>query len=276
MERAGRSALLVVAMVVALTGCKSTAQTITPTANSTLTPMQKAEIFYVGDTSSGFKLFSENYPVTGSGLTSLTKLISDLLDGKAVPLDPDYSNLWGHGTSLLSIKVNVPSVTINLNLGKLNLGAEAEIRAIDEIFWTIAKFMPKITRMNLLVDGKRIGSLAGHVDSSKAFLLEPAYKVLSPVQITSIYEGEKLVAPIIIIGQACTFEAGVAWKLSKDEVIIKSGAVTAQEACPTRSRWTLNLGQLAPGNYQLSVQDISPKDGSIVAQDTKKFVINKL
>ena len=175
MKRAGRSALLVAAMLVALTGCKSTSQTPnpkpTPTASATLTPIHVAEMFYVGDTPPGFKLFSENYRVTGLGLTSLTKLISDLLDGRAKPLDPDYSNLWGHGTSLLSIKVDVPSVTVDLNLGKLNLGSEAEMRAIDEIFWTIAKFMPKITRMNLLVDGKKIESLAGHVDATKTFLL---------------------------------------------------------------------------------------------------------
>ena len=163
--------------------------------------------------------------------------------------------------------------TVDLHLGILNVGSEAELRAIDEIFWTIASFDPQITQMNLLVDGKKTDSLAGHVDASKTFTLQPAFDVLSPLQISSIREGESLTNPITISGEACTFEANVVWKLSKDGVLLKSGAETAQEACPTRSKWTLKLGELARGSYQLSVVDYSAKDGSLIAQDTKNFKV---
>jgi len=273
-----RTVLLVVslfAIAITVTGCgaQSPTPTPSPTGSATTIPIQTSKIFYVGDTPTGFKLFSENHVVSDFGLNSLITLISDLVSGLAKPLDPQYSNLWGNGTSLNSIKVTAPLATVDLHLGKLNVGSEAEMRAIDQILWTITKFMPKITQMNLLVDGKKVESLAGHVDATKTFVLEPTYDVLSPLEISSISEGANLVSPVTITGEACTFEANVVWKLTKEKLLVKSGATTAQEACPTRSTWTLQLGKLLPGNYELLVEDFSAKDGSLVAQDTKNFTV---
>ncbi len=277
MKRIGYAAVLITATTLALTSCSSNNPAPTPTPSASLTPAPKqfATVFYVGDTPTGFKLLSEKYPVTGSGIPALATLVAALLDGTAKPLDPDYFNLWGNGSSLNSIKIVKSLATVDLHLGKLNVGSEAEMRAIDEIFWTIARFMPQITQMNLLVDGKQVESLAGHVDASKSFTLESSYDVLNAVQITSISEGEKVIAPIVVSGEACTFEAAVPWKLSQGGVLLNSGSVLAKEACPTRSAWTLNLGTLAPGSYLLTTQDLSAKDGSIVAQDTKHFEVVK-
>ena len=277
MKRVGGAVVLIVATTLVLTSCgtKVPAPTATPTPSTSLTPAPKhfAQIFYVGDTPTGFKLFSENYPVADSGIPALAKLIGDLLNGTAKPRDPDYFNLWGNGSLLNSIKIVGSLVTVDLHIGKLNVGSEAEMRAIDEIFWSIAKFIPKITRMVLLVDGKKVESLAGHVDATKTFILEPTYDVLNAVQITSLHEGEKVVSPLTVSGEACTFEANVAWELSKSGAMVKSGAVTAKEDCPTRSKWTLNLGILSPGTYQLRAKDFSAKDGSLVAQDSKNFEV---
>lgn len=279
MKRLGTAVVLIVATTLVLTSCgtKVPAPTPTPTPATSLPPAPKhfAQIFYVGDTPTGFKLFSENYPVADSGIPALAKLIGDLLNGTAKPRDPDYFNLWGNGSFLHSLKIVGTLATADLHLGKLNVGSEAEMRAIDEIFWTIAKFMPKVTRMVLLVDGKKVESLAGHVDATKTFILEPIYDVLNSVQITSLSEGEKVNSPLTVSGEACTFEANVAWKLTKSSSLVKSGAVTAKEACPTRSKWTLNLGTLLPGIYQLVAQDFSAKDGSLVAEDTKNFEVTK-
>ena len=275
MKRIGYAAVLISAITLGLTSCGSIkpAPTSTPSVSLMPTPRQIASVFYVGDTPTGFKLFSEKYPVTGSGIPALATLIAALLNGTAKPLDPDYFNLWGNGSSLNSIKIVKSLATVDLHLGKLNVGSEAEMRAIDEVLWTIAKFMPQITQMNILVDGKKVESLAGHVDATKTFVLEPTYAVLNAVQITSLSEGEKVVSPLTVSGEACTFEATVAWKLSKGGVLVKSGSVLAKEACPTRSMWTLNLGTLLPGSYLLMTQDFSAKDGSVIAQDTKKFEV---
>jgi hypothetical protein len=279
MKRLTFSLVLALSITLFLTGCGSSSQNPTPSpspsASATVTHKQSAEIFYVGDTPKGFKLFSEAYPVPDSTLASLANLISDLVTGVARPLDPDYFNLWGRGSSLRSIKVVPPVATVDLHMGKLNVGAEAEMRAIDEIFWTISRFTPNITKMDILVDGKKTESLAGHVNASQTFTLEPTYVVLNNLQISSIYEGERITSPVTISGEACTFEANVAWKLAQGTKILRSGAVTAQEACPTRSNWTLSLGKLLPGKYQLTVQDFSAKDGSLVAKDNKDFVVVK-
>lgn len=277
MKRVGRAVVLIAATTLALTSCSTNTPATTPTPSTSLTttPKQFAQMFYVGDTPTGFKLFSENYPIAGSGIPALARLLGDLLDGTAKPRDPNYFNLWGNGSSLNSVKIVKSLATVDLHLGKLNVGSESEMRAIDEIFWTIAKFMPHITQMNLLVDGKGVESLAGHVDTTKTFILEPSYDVLNAIQITSISEGEQVVSPIIVSGEACTFEAAVAWKLSQGGVLVKSGSVLAKEACPTRSTWSLNLGILLPGSYLLVAQDFSAKDGALVAEDTKNFEVVK-
>lgn len=265
------------ASVIILTSCSSQPHVDSPSPTNTIItePVLQAIIYYVGDTPTGFKLFSEKYKVSGLDEKALKVLIGDLIDGKAIPFDPDYTNLWGKNSSLLSLKVSGSLATVDLHLGALNVGAEAEMRAIDQILWTIADFMPDVTSMNLLVDGKKVESLAGHVDASKTFLLEPTFDVLSPLQIESIFEGQSVEIPVIVNGQACTFEANVAWTLTQNGTPLESGAVTAAQACPTRSKWAIDLGQLKPGNYRLSVRDYSAKDGSLIAEDTKDFIVVK-
>ena len=79
--------------------------------------------------------------------------------------------------------------------------------------------------------------------------------------------------PVSISGSACTFEANVAWELSQSGDAVSSGATTAELACPDRSDWSIDLGELAPGNYVLTVSDFSAEDGSVIFQDTKAFTV---
>jgi hypothetical protein len=74
-------------------------------------------------------------------------------------------------------------------------------------------------------------------------------------------------------GSACTFEANVAWELTKGGDVVSSGATTAELACPDRSDWSIDLGELAPGNYVLTVSDFSAEDGSVIFQDSKAFSV---
>jgi hypothetical protein len=61
--------------------------------------------------------------------------------------------------------------------------------------------------------------------------------------------------PVSITGSACTFEANVAWELTQggDALVLVRQLLLA--ACPDRSDWSIDLGELAPGNYVLTVSD---------------------
>ncbi len=266
-----KSAFPILAFTIALvvSGCSSTTA---PTPTPTRVLMKTVEMFYVGDTPTGFKLFSEKYSIQVAGdLASET--LSQLISGRAKPSDPDYANFWGTGTSLNVYTKDGSTGIIDLKMGKLNVGAEAESRAIDQLLWTVSAIDPTITGILLLVDGQPIESLAGHVDASKKIMKQKSYEVLNSLQISSLAQGDTLSNPVVISGEACTFEANVVWTLRKDNKILKSEPTTAKSACPDRSTWSVELGNLVTGNYSFTVEDFSAMDGSLSARDDKIFTV---
>jgi len=266
-----KSAFPVLAFAIALviSGCSSNG---TPTPTPTSVPTKTVDMFYVGDTPTGFKLFSEKYSFQSAGDLA-TETLSQLISGSAKPVDPDYANLWGTGTSLNVYTKDGATGVIDLKMGKLNVGAESEALAIDQLLWTVSAIDPTITGILLLVDGQPIDSLAGHVDASSKIMKQQSYEVLNSLQISSFRQGDTPTNPVIISGEACTFEANVVWTLRKDNKVIKSEPTTAKSACPDRSAWSVNLGKLAPGNYSFTVEDFSAKDGTLSAKDDKAFTV---
>ena len=235
---------------------------------------QTAEVFYAAQNAGGTQLvlFSEITAVEPSDELA-EEVIGDLVEGELQPMDPDYVNLWDNSNELNDLTISGDVATIDLDLGKLNVGAEGEQRAIDQLVWTLTGIEPNITTVRLLVNGKQVETLAGHVDATMDFTRAPDYEVLSPIQIQAPNEGEQVSGPVTISGQACTFEANVAWELTKDGAQVKGGSTTAEVACPDRSNWSVELGDLEPGTYVFSAREYSAEDGSLTTEDTKTFVV---
>lgn len=247
-----------------LAGCANTGTTVPIGSTQT--------VFFVTDSPRGFKLVSEKMEFPES--TNLAQeIISQLVSGKITPKDPNYANLWGSKNSLISITSADSIATIDLGTISLNVGAEAEQRAIDQIVWTYLNISTAIKAVRFTVNGKTVESFAGHVDTSTEFMLAPDYDVLNPLQISSIVEGEVLANPIKIWGEACTLEANVFWRLSKVGKVLKEGSTTASAACPERSAWSVELDKLEPGSYKFEVIEYSAEDGSLFAMDDKNFQV---
>ena len=235
-------------------------------------PNRNISIYFVGDTPRGFKLFSEIRSFHNAEDLS-RDVISDLISGKIRPRDPDYVNLWGSKNTLTAISYSGVVATLDFATISLNVGSEAEQRAIDQITWTFLTMTPKVKALRFTVNGKVVESFADHVDTRGEFTLAPAYEVLNPIQISSPIDGSSLTNPIHISGMACTFEANVMWRLLQGEIVIKEGATTASKACPDRSPWSVTLGHLKPGLYRIEAIERSAEDGSISAFDNKKFSV---
>jgi hypothetical protein len=131
---------------------------------------------------------------------------------------------------------------------------------------------PTITSVKFTVDGVVSDSLAGHVDFSQDFIPAAGFDVLASVWI-DLLDRSDVSNPVFIAGSACTFEANVAWELTQGGDAVSSGATTAELACPDRSDWKLDLGDLAAGNYVLTVSDFSAEDGSLIFADSKAFTV---
>jgi hypothetical protein len=263
-----------------LTACSSSSSSSStqpePTPSTTTTPSttigQDVKLFFVGDTPRGFRLFPEVQTIKSNG--DLTKsVMSSLVSGTLKPLDPDYQNLWGNGSKFNSIRVDNGVATIDLALVKLSVGSEGELRAIDQLVWTASETNPTIKGVKFTVDGKTVESFAGHVDTRGTFKRQLGYEVLNPVSIISPAQGAVLKNPIVVTGEACTFEANVAWELLKDGKSIDKGSTLAQTACPDRSSWKLDVANLASGSYTIIAREHSAKDGSVTAIDSKDFKV---
>ena len=127
--------------------------------------------------------------------------------------------------------------------------------------------------MKLTVDGQSVETLAGNVDATASFVPGFSYDVLASVGIDQLDRSD-VTSPVVITGMACTFEANVSWELVQNRKIIDSGATTAALACPDRSAWKIDLGELAAGKYTIRVFDLSAEDGSVESEDDKDFTVN--
>ena len=289
-----RSVVLAVSIftTLALSGCGSDsaiAPSSSPTTSNSPVPsespsespsvdvVQDYSFYFVSETAQGFRLVREVHQVSkiendlgdDKGLNSLVMLV----DGQLPPFDGDHRTLWNNGTKVNSVVTVDGVATVDLTIGRVSFGAESEQRAIDQIVWTLIENDPAISSVKFTVDGVPSESLAGHVDFAQAFAQAPGFDVLASVWI-DLLDRSNVSNPVSITGSACTFEANVAWELTKGGDVVSSGATTAELACPDRSNWTIDLGDLAPGNYVLTVSDFSAEDGSLIFEDTKAFTVS--
>ena len=230
------------------------------------------KFYFVSDTPRGQKLFSEAQ-ISSEFYDLNLQVISDLVSGKVAPLDPDYVNLWGDANTVNSVSVDGSVATVDLGEVSLNVGAEGEQRAIDQIVWTLTGLAPEFKSVAFTVNGKTVESFAGHVDTTVQFARAIDYEVLNPIQISSVNEGAKLITPVTVSGQACTFEANVVWQLSRAGKVVQEGFTTATSGCPDRGDWNISLKDLEPGEYIIQAVEYSAEDGSLFAKDDKKFII---
>ena len=275
------ASILGLAMVVGLSGCgqpRTLAPTVTPPASTTPTPnvsstvaLQTLAQYWVADTARGFRLYREFVrinPTPDAITAALRQLVSQ------GPVDSDYVSLWPIGTTINSVKVNGDTALIDLTFSKLNVGAAAESLAIAQLVWTATAANATVKKVSLTVDGKKVESLAGHVDATKPFMRGLTYEILPPVWITSPIEGQSVAAKgFTLSGMASTFEANVVWKVIQDGVVIKQGSTTALGAAPAWKPWSIAIPDLAPGTYIFEAMEYSAKDGSLVAQDSKNAVL---
>lgn len=268
-------AIAAVIIPLGLSGCSQssrplTVPTPTPSSSSTVSTKALAQ-YWVADTSRGFRLYREFVRVNPTP-DAITAALRQLVSQE--PTDSDYVSLWPLGTTINSVKVSGASAIVDLSFPKLNLGSEAESLAIAQLVWTATAADTTVKKISLTVDGKKIESLAGHVDTTKAFTRGLTYEVLAPIWITSPTENQSVAAKgFTLSGMASTFEANVVWKVFKDGKLIQEGSTTALEAAPAWKPWSVTIENLKPGTYQFFAMEYSAEDGSLVAQDTKYAVL---
>ena len=252
---------------------KTPAPTVSPTNSPSASPSlakRTAALYYVGKSESGLRLYREFRSIMSTddvGLYSLRTLVRN----KHHPIDGDYFNLWGNGSVINYIHYSGSKAVVDLEVVPLVVGSEGEMRAIDQLVWTLTANHPSTTSVTFTSGGKSFESFAGHVDARHSFSRELHYEVLAAVWVDQV--AAVMTSPVIMRGTACTFEAGLHWQLFRNEELIRENHALASGACPVRGAWSVNLGMLRSGHYTFVAQDISAKDGSVAQEDSKAFTI---
>lgn len=265
-------------LVALLTGCSNSSDSPIPSTSSTISKspsatqaLTKVKLYFVSDTGTSLRLYSEVHSVADPKGDATEAAVSAVISG-IKPLDPDYVNLWQSDSKLNSLTIAGDLATVDLHIGTLNVGSESEMRAIEQILFTLAANNASIKNVEFLKDGAVTESFAGHVDTYNTFQIDEGYLSLATIDL-DVEEGDVLKRPYIVTGLACTFEANVPWELKQGELLVSSGTTTSKLACPDRSVFTFDLGNLVPGEYQIRVWESSMKDGSLINEDTKKIKI---
>jgi hypothetical protein len=279
-----RIVMVAVATLVALTACATPVPGVSPDPTVSPTPTPTAsepaaegidvDVYFSHLQPTRTTLISERRVVlVEPGADPVVVVLGALIDGTLVPSDPDYATLWGAGSRLNSASREGERLTVDLSVGALNVGAEAEGIAIAQVVWTATGLDPAISDVRFTVDGARVETLAGHVDLTVPFARGAPESVLSPLHIAQPTEGASVTNPVAAAGVACVFEAAFTWRLDGPDGVVAEGSAMADSACPDRAVWRIELGTLTAGEYELTVIEYSAADGSLASSDSKRFTV---
>jgi Immunoglobulin-like domain of bacterial spore germination len=275
----------------------SIAASPSPSATPTPTPSQTpstgpttssgtwaAPIYYLGRNVTG--LFREFHPLP----VTPGPVVSHIEDALKVALDPSSPNraadhlspgLVGTSRSFqVGLAAGSDTIVITLPAAETtSRGATSQQArlAAQQLVWTAtavaqdAQLGVRIT----FVGGK--GKLFGVLTTDQVFHRPSAaltYEDLSAIWVLSPDDGAVVKSSLVVSGQACTFEAALAWQLLRGSTVVSSGHTQTAQACPVRGSWSVPLRGLAAGDYTFRAYAYSPKDGrSYEGLDTTSFTV---
>jgi Immunoglobulin-like domain of bacterial spore germination len=242
-----------------------------------------APIYYLGRSANGLYREFHRLPVTpGPVATDIAGALKVAVNPESPQrVDLEFSP-WLSGTSD-SLQVSMAgSRTVVVTLPDTEMtrrGATAEQArlAAQQLVWTataVAQDAGLGVRIRFAGGG---GQLFGVLATDQVFHRPPAdksYVDLAAIWILQPEAGSTVGRPVTVSGQACTFEANVAWQVVRGTRVVQSGHTTAAQGCPVRSTWSVTLKGLAPGAYTFRAYELSPKDGtSYEGLDITSFIV---
>lgn len=197
--------------------------------------------------------------------------------GLRLPTDNGYQFPWRPGT-LAEAQVTASEIRLVLSQpGVDGLTEEQQRIAVQSLVWTATAAAQRTMPVHVSSRGDLAVFPSRPVGTYQRPAPTAAYGDLAPIWITepNRWTPKSASDPVILLGQACTFEAGVQWELSTAAgQPVKKGFTTAASACPDRSEWRVALGVLPAGDYRIRAYDVSPEDGKgMVGEVTIPFQV---
>lgn len=241
--------------------------TASPAASPTATGTSARAVYYLADTGFGGPRLYREFHTRPATTAVIRDAVTAMLTEKAK--DPDYTSLWPKGSSVRGVRLSGTTAIVDLSreAGTANAGAAAEAASIQQLVYTATAAAPFVKTVQILLEGKTVGELWGHVDISKPIARRMAAEVLGPVWITrpaggSVKRGGEFG------GEATVFEATVSWELLQGGKVVKKGFTNADMGAPARGPWN-DIADVPPGDYVLRAFESSAEDGRPTFVDDK-------
>lgn len=218
-------------------------------------------VYVLGETSLGPRLYREFRPGGGTG-----DPVAPALAGLAEPpADPDYRTPWLGVAASAARAGAVVTVTLS-GAPALRSAGEAAV-AVQQVVYTVTAADRTVTRVRVLAPGLPAALTAAAVPRAA-----PA-GVVAPVWLLTPVDGADAGAPLAVSGTASVYEATVSVEVRRGDTVVARATATASVGAPGRGDWSTSVAVPA-GDYTVAAFEVSEKDGSAVAVDTKRVRVS--
>lgn len=251
---------------VAATGI-STAPATTTTAAPTPTGSPApggttVPVYVLGETGTGPKLYREFRAVAGAADADRVRLAVTALG--APPADPDYRTPWA-GVPVTGLTRAGTDVTVTFGTAPELRTGDAPL-AVQQVVHTVTAADPAVRRVRVVAP-RLPAALTATPQGRRAQL-----DVLAPVWLLSPADGGTSGRQVVLRGTASVFEAAVSIEVRSGAGVAARTTATATAGAPERGDWTATM-TLPPGDYTIAAYEVSAKDGSRLAVDTKRVTV---
>jgi Immunoglobulin-like domain of bacterial spore germination len=258
----------------------------TPTSSSAALIPVTVPVYYLGAQVKGlFREFQHTTAPANNPERTVEQALRLAVD-PAAPQRPGDTSPWLPGTSaaLRAEFVNTEQVVVLLPTDEQQAhgrSPEQARLAAQQLVWTVTATMQDSRLGVRILFGDHTGLLFGSLSTKPLFHRPPSdqsYQDLSAIWILQPAPGATVQSPVTFSGQACTFEANLAWQVLSGPVgsttLVRSGRTTATSGCPQRGTWSVKVAGLPAGAYTFRAYELSAKgDGSYEGLDSTTFIV---
>jgi hypothetical protein len=272
------------------TPTRSSTPTPTTSPSATATPRSvpvTLPVYYLGRQVKGLFREFQRTTVPADNQVQTVEQALRLAVSPTAPTRPGDASPWLPGTSaaLRSEFVNTEQLFVFLPAQEeqpRGRTAEQARLAAQQLVWTATATLQDPRLSVRILFGDRAGRLFGSLSTKPLFHRPPgdqSFEDLSAIWVLAPADGATAHSPVTFSGQACTFEANVAWRITGGGPttrgpIIRSGRTTATPCGSQRGTWSVSVAGLSPGAYTFRAYELSPKgDGSYEGLDSTTFVV---
>ncbi|MGH3366488.1 MAG: Gmad2 immunoglobulin-like domain-containing protein [Nocardioidaceae bacterium] len=248
-----------------------------PADRSTPEPATRSErrltvpVYYLGDTTSGPRLFREWHRVQTSKPAAEVALDQMLTQP---PDDPDYFSPWPSGSRALSVRRTGGVVTVDLSprVRETDVRRGTADLMVQQLVYTVTAAEQTSDPVRILVQGRPVSEISGARTGEPLTRVDPL-RVQALTWVTAPAEGSSVSRSFTVTGIANAFEATVTWQLLDGDRVVRDGFTTARQG-QTFSPYSFRVRNVPPGDYTLKVYQESMEGGQDTFVDTKDVLVD--